>query len=125
MFTEWAKPGPANSCSVEVADNFNNQVECDLMFVGKHIIFHMLDRCLRWHAAKVIPGKQEDTLITALDELWVSIHGPPKELIMDGESGLMGSAKAQDFLHRKGIKPHQRGKGQHARYIERRGALFI
>jgi len=84
----------------------------------------MLDRCLRWHAAKVIPDKQEDTLITALDELWVSIHGPPGELIMDGESGLMGSTKAQDFLHRKGIKPHQRGKDQHARYIERRGALF-
>ena len=43
---------------------------------------------------------------------------------MDGESGIMGSAKTNEYLHRKGIKPHRRGKDQHARYIERRGALF-
>ena len=46
----WAKPGPSNACSVSLTDAFNQQVECDLLFVHKHIVFHMLDRCTRWHA---------------------------------------------------------------------------
>ena len=32
---EWARPGPANVSSTELADNFNQQVECDLLFVHK------------------------------------------------------------------------------------------
>ena len=35
---EWAKPGPSNACSVELPDTFNQQVECDLLFVHKNII---------------------------------------------------------------------------------------
>ena len=85
----------------------------------------MLDRCLRWHAAREVPDKTEYTLIKALEEVWFSIHGPTAELIMDGESGIMGSTKAQEYLHRKGVKPHPRAKDQHARYIEIRGQLTI
>ena len=66
---EWARPGPANVSSTELADKFNQQVECDLLFVHKHIIFHMLDRCTRWHAAMTIPNKEEDTLIQAMDTM--------------------------------------------------------
>ena len=84
----------------------------------------MLDRCTRWHAAMVIPNKEDSTLIKAIDSLWVSIHGPPKELITDGESGIVMSHLTTEFLARKGIKLHTRGKDQHARYIERRGALL-
>ena len=60
----------------------------------------------------------------AIEELWVSIHGPPKELIVDGESGIARSEQTRAYLHRKGIKLHARGKDQHARYVERRGALL-
>ena len=120
----WAKPGPDHSCSVEIPDKFNEQVECGLLFVEKHIMFHMLDRCTRWHAARLIPDKAEGTLMKAIDELWVSIHGSPKELITDGESGIVASDATNQYLHRKGIKLHQRAKDQHARYIERRGALL-
>ena len=41
----WAKPGPDSACAVDIPDQFNAQVECDLMFYEKTIIFHMLDRC--------------------------------------------------------------------------------
>ena len=64
---EWAKPGPDHVCSTEIADTFNSQVECDLLFVRKHIIFHLLDRCTRWHTAVVIPDKTEETLQEAID----------------------------------------------------------
>merc|ERR1712218_353549 len=84
----------------------------------------MLDRCTRWHAAVLIPNKEEETLMKAIDTLWVGIHGPPKELITDGESGIVASQRTNEFLARKGIKLHPRGKDQHARYAERRGALL-
>ena len=60
----------------------------------------------------------------AIDTAWVTIHGPPRELITDGESGIVVSQRTHEFLARKGIKLHPRGKDQHARYIERRGALL-
>ena len=121
---EWAKPGPAHATNTEIPDQFNVQVECDLLFVRKTIVFHMLDRCTRWHATRVIPDKTEDTLMKAIDELWVSVHGAPKELIVDGESGIAVSAQTAQYLARKGITLHQRAKDQHARYVERRGALL-
>ena len=121
---EWTKPGPSNVCSTEFADTFNQQVECDLLFIGKHTIFHMLDRCTRWHAAVLVPGKDEETLMQALDTVWFSTHGAPKELIVDGESGITVSAKTTAYLARKGTKLHTRAKDQHARFVERRGALL-
>ena len=120
---EWARPGPSNASHVEIPDAFNQQVECDLVFIHKSIIIHFLDRCTRWHAAKVIPDKNAETLINAIDSVWVQLHGPPKEFIMDGEAGVTANASKQYFLE-KGIKLHIRAKDMHARYIERRGKLF-
>ena len=83
---EWAKQGPSNASNVEIAIAFNAQVEYDLLVIHKYIIFRMIDRCTRWHAAKLIPGKLETTRAKAIDELWVSTNGAPKELILDGAS---------------------------------------
>ena len=83
-----------------------------------------VDRCTRWHAARVVPGKDEDTLMQAIDELWVSTHGAPKELIVDGESGIAVSERTNQYLARKGTKLHVRAKDQHAKFVERRGALL-
>ena len=47
-----------------------------------------------------------------------------KELNTGGESGIIASQRTEDSLARKGIKFHPRGKDQHARYVERRGALL-
>merc|ERR1712026_524797 len=121
---EWTRPGPDSVCSTEIADTFNTQVECDLLFVEKHIIFHMIDRCTRWHATMLVADTQEATLMHAIENLWVTTHGPPKELIVDGEGGIALSDMTKSYLHRKGIKMHVRGKDQHARFIERRGALL-
>ena len=73
--------------SVEFADAFDQQVDCDLMCVHTYIIFHLIDRCARWHAACLVQSKGEQELLGALDTIWVGIHGPMRELIMDGEAG--------------------------------------
>ena len=121
---EWSRPGPRNACNAEFADAFNQQVECDLLFIHKQSIFHMIDRCTRWHAACLVADKTEETLTEAIDKLWVTIHGPPGELIMDGEAGVVRSDYTNRYLTRKGIKLHPKGKDQHAPHIERRGALL-
>ncbi len=76
----------------------------------RHIVVHMLDRCVRWPAAKQIPDKEDETLLRAVDELWVSTHGPPRELIVDGGSGIAQVGKTLQYLHRKGIRLHVRAK---------------
>ena len=43
----WARPLPDAQASVEITDTFNHQVECDLLFIYKFIIFHLIDRCTR------------------------------------------------------------------------------
>ena len=47
----------------------DTQVECDLLFVKKHVIFHLMCRCTRWHAGRRCPNKEETTLVSALDEV--------------------------------------------------------
>eukprot|EP00974_Lingulodinium_polyedra_P130087 11212476-Lingulodinium_polyedra.AAC.1 len=68
--------------------------------------------------------KEEENLMKAIDVLWMSIHGPPKELITDSESGIVFSEKTREYFARKGTQLHPRAKDQHAQYAERRGALL-
>ena len=119
----WSKPLPDAQASVEIADTFNYQVECDLLFVYKYIVFHAVDRCTRWHQAVVVENRKAETLVAALDS-WVALHGPMTELLVDGERGLVISQVANDYCTRKGIKIVVRAPQQHARIIERRGALL-
>jgi len=81
-----------------------------LLFVGKKVIFHLVDRCTRWHAAREVEGKEEEMLMKAVDELWISTHGAPRELIVDGETGIVKSHKTTLYLGRKGTNLHVRAK---------------
>ena len=108
---------------MEIPDAFNEQVECDIIFINGIPIVHMLDRCTRWHVATVVKDKTKETLINTIATKWVQLYGAPKELIMDGEVGVT-SAEAGEYFRTEGIQLHVRAKDTHARYIERRGALF-
>ena len=119
----WAKPQPESITSVDLADEFNKQVEYDIVFIYKFAIFHLVDRCTRWQEATIVDHKDEHHLVDAIDA-WVSRHGPMKELIGDGESGIVRSEYCKEYLDRKGIKLSPRAKDQHARIVERRGALL-
>ena len=47
-----------------------------------------------------------------------------KEFIVDGESGIVVSELTNTYLRRQGIELRPRAKDQHARYVERRGAIL-
>ena len=84
----------------------------------------MIDRCTRWHAACLVPSNEETILVDALGTICVGIHGPMKELIMDGEAGLAASAHAKQYYERHGIQFIPRAKEQQVAHIDRRGALL-
>ena len=65
-----------------------------------------------------------ESLISAIDECWVSHHGPMKELIIDGETAIAQGWESKEYFARKSIKVTIRASGQHARFVERRGALL-
>ena len=87
------------------------------------MIFHCVDRASRWHAAQVVTGKHDNVLWEALMAIWIGIHGPMQTLVVDGERGIAKRNYFHTELKARGIKLKERAPRQHARYIERRGAL--
>jgi hypothetical protein len=59
----------------------------------------MLDLSTRWHAANLIPNKEEHMLMTTVDVFWASSHGAQKKT--DGESGIVASESTRQYLGRK------------------------
>ncbi len=120
----WAKPQPDSQANVNLADGFNVQVEIDIMYYEDHLVCHMICRCTRWHASEEIKDRETETILNAVMSMWLRTHGPMKELIGDGEKAWARAMAAEDFWQRRGILMHVRAPEQHARFIERRGALL-
>ena len=105
----WALPKPDVQSAVTMATAFLQYGEVDLMFYKDYIIFHIMDRCTRFHSGDEVKDKSEDTLINTYELVWCKIHGPPN---------------AQARLKQLGTTVRVRAPGQHAQYIERRGRMF-
>ena len=120
----WSRPPPASVASVELADVFHQQVVCVLLLVFSFVIFHLIDRSARWRAACLVPAKEDHVLIDALSTIWVGVHGPVKELIMDGESCMARAELAKPYYDRHGIKFVPRAKEQQVAHIDRRAGLL-
>ena len=118
----WAKPKPHSIASLEISDTFNHAIECDMMFVYKRIVFHVIDRCTRWYWSRETTSKDEAHMIWCVDE-WIRTHGPPKIIYTDQETSMVVSDKFQSYLKRWGVDHRPRAKGQHLGHIDRRGAL--
>jgi len=121
---KWTRPQQITQASLRMSTKFNEHVEMDLMFYKQYTICHFIDRASRWHLAVGVPGKTDKDLWEALATTWLTHHGPMTELITDGESGVVESTTFQNELKARGIKLQVRAPQQHARYIERRGALL-
>ena len=119
----WRRPQPSAVASLDVAGQFNDQVECDLIFIERLIICHMVCRCIRWHVGDFVTDKLAPSLLSVIDKSWVRLFGPMRELIVDGESAL-NTEEALQYFERHGITRVPRAPQQHARYIERRGAML-
>jgi hypothetical protein len=119
----WQSAAPSITPSIDLITEINNSVECDIMFYKSFMAWHMIDRADRWHAAVQITSKDTQHICEAISTAWISIHGPFKFLIVDGERGLTSQA-AHDYLKMHGIQLKTRARGQHAQIVERRGAIL-
>ena len=126
----WASHAPAPTPSVEMVTSPDTEVEGDIMFYKHYKVWHMIDRADRWHAAMLLVGDENNlqyrssaSLCSAIMSCWISIFGPFKYLVVDGEKGILGM-EAKPFFDRHGITVRTRAPDQHARMIERRGAIL-
>jgi len=115
-----AKPDVTPTLSLPLRQDEN--IEADILFYRKYMVWHMIDRADRWHHASQIASKTPPDLITAITG-WIQIYGPFKYLIIDGESGIHAEETVR-YLKRLGTLIRERAPGQHARMIERRGAIL-
>ena len=119
----WQRPGNSTLPSVSLPGKFCEEGELDLMFYKRHIIFHILDRCIRLAAGQEIPDKERDTLIDAYYYCWLAHHYPFQTLYSDGEGGLNNDAAKKAFAN-KGTVLKIRAPGQHATSIESRNGIL-
>ena len=104
----WARPQPDSVANVNLSDKFNQQVEIDIMYYLDHLVLHMICRCTRWHAAKEIRCRETKEILEGVNSIWLTIHGPMKELVGDGEKAWARDLKADSFWQRRGINMHVR-----------------
>ena len=119
----WQKPGRDTKATSDVAIKINDQVETDLMFYQRHIIWHGICRASRWHATREIQSKEAKSILEAFFEAWVAFLGPPRQMYMDGESSI-NTDESKAELKSAGTELVVRAPSQHCRYIERRGAIL-
>jgi hypothetical protein len=74
--------------------------------------------------ARLIQEVSGVTLTDAIDKMWVSTYGPPKDLCVVGEAGTTIPQNVYQYSHHNGITLHQRTRDRHARPTERRGLLL-
>ena len=84
----WQKHRPEVKPSIELVTKQNEQVEADILFYKDHMIWHMVDRADRWHAATPLPAKTAGDLCEAISRCWIRAFGPFKTLVIDGEKGI-------------------------------------
>ena len=120
---QWQQRPRDTQPSVSLACSFNEIVETDLLFYKQDIIHHFVCRASRWQCAIDTPSKTEAQLLENIHTAWITHHGPMKILVVDPESGL-NTDHVKATLKRQGVELHVRGKDQHARYAERRGAIL-
>ena len=118
----WSRPGARSVTSTRLPERFNLEVELDLLFVGSHIVLHMIDRCIRWSVGIKIPDKTTNSLLNGIRDGWINQYGAPNEFISDQEGGLNDMAAA--VLEQLGVKLTLRARGQHAAIVERHNEIL-
>jgi len=115
---QWHRPGPKTMVSSRLSEHFNENVQCDLLFIESYIIVHLLDESLRWTATALVADKSAETLTRAITRTWIKMYGPMTSLISDQEGGLASEVGAI-WAERHRINLRLKAKYQHAGTVER------
>ena len=119
----WAKPGHRSITTTRFAENFNQAVQCDLLFIEEHVILHMIDEAIRWTATALLSDRNAETILKAITKNWIKLYGPMSSLVSDQEGGLTSEACAV-WAEKWKIDLRLKAKGQHAVIVERHHAIL-
>ena len=114
----WARPGPSAAVSTRLPIGFNEEIQIDLLFIERKTILHMIDVCTRFTVAHVIPTKETDDILSALQKFWIGLYGPPSKIVADQEGG-WSSPDAAAWLSAREIELIPKAKYAHANVVER------
>ena len=90
----------------------------DILFYHRRAIGHLIDGCIRWTVARLVPNREMDTLMDFIWTNWVQPFGPMTVLVID-EEGALATEAAGIALERMGVSRKLKAKGQHAKIVER------
>ena len=106
---------------------FNIEVEGDLMFYRRkgvqHILLVLTDRGVRWTSACIVADRHTSTLLSAIDQSWISVFGPMSVLLFDGETGL-DDEESTTYFQLRGIHKRTSAPNQHTRIVDRKIAVL-
>ena len=72
----WQRPGNTVLPSTTISTKFCEHGEVDLMFYKRKVVFHIIDRAIRYAEGMEIPDKTEASLLAAYTSTWFQRHGP-------------------------------------------------
>ena len=112
----WASPKADITPAVDLVTAQNDIVEIGLMFYKSVACMNFVDICDRCHASRTVDNREIDTLLEAIEVIWIAVLGSYKNLVVDGEMSLNTKA-AEEKLKALGIKLKPRAPHQHARIL--------
>ncbi len=114
----WTRPGHKAVASSRLSTEFNQCAQVDLLFYKDKTILHIIDECIRWTSAELIPDRTWPSIKRAIERGWKRHHGLPTTLISDQEGAVEGE-EAGLWLEQNNCHRVLRAKGQHANLVER------
>ena len=121
---KWQLPAPQTVPTLRLSTRFNQHVACDILFYKDRMVLHLICCASRWHNGTEIKDRHDSTLVAAVDRCWIQLFGAMEMFIVDGEGGMGKSNHFKEELKRRGVTIDIRAPRQHARFIERRGAVL-
>ena len=123
---DWKRPGPTNVATIRMVENFNEEVQFDLMFYeslidkkrGRLPIIHLIDACIRWSTTAIVASREEEELTMGISRAWISTFGSMTTLVQDGETGMRGQL-ALDWALANAITLKFKAPRQKAWLVER------
>ena len=119
---QWQKPTSRSVSSNRLAQQFNEVVQIDLLFIEDKIILHMIDESTRFTVMTEIQDRQSGTIVDAMTECWIRYFEAPKLILSDQEGGLC-SDEASVWAERFNTSFRFKPKGTHAAIVERHHAI--
>lgn len=90
----WKRPSARPETTSRLSNNFNENVQMDIMYWQDSMILLLIDEAIRFEAGSLIENRLPSTLTSTITNTWFRIFGPPTILCCDQEGGMASEATA-------------------------------